>query len=190
MISEKNTNNSPRLKQKKTFDDEEGLIQNLKVDLLDYLKNKRIELSEKNSNPEKIYNVLTLEVINVLHNLLLFGMIQVNNSKKEQQNNNPFRTMKKGSAKNFGLNFFQKSEKEKKDIDVLVENLAAFLEYDQSYFNALNEMEIQRSNHFTKFKGGGGRGEGEGRGGRGKREEMGMGMSFYKLKRGGGGGGE
>lgn len=154
LISEKNSINSPlfkpsQLKNKKTFEDEEFLIQNLKADLLEYLKNKRIELSEKNSNPEKIFNVLTLEVINVLHNLLLFGMIQVKNSKKEQTNN--VQPMKKGTLKNFGLNFFQKTEKEKKDIDVLVENLAAFLEYDQSYFNALNEMEIQRSKKNKKI---------------------------------------
>jgi hypothetical protein len=131
------------LKNKKTFEDEEILIQNLKADLLNYLSNKKLELSEKNADPEKVFNVLTLEVINVLHNLLLFDMIQVKNSKKNPGGN--LRATKASAMKNFGLNFFLKTEKEKKDIDILVENLAVFLEYDKSYFSALNEMEIQRS---------------------------------------------
>lgn len=131
--------------------EEESTIEGLKNDLLTYLSNKKNELISSKNGSVSVYNVLTLEVISLFHNLLQFGLI--NNKFKSgspkkmegSKNNSPSKRLASLSPLKF---FVSKSEYEKNDIEKLVDHLSVLLEYDESYFVAIKELEIKRSKFF------------------------------------------
>ena len=96
-------------------------LNDFKSELLNYLK-RQYDLLQTCPPVEKVYNVLTLEVIKILHMLLQFGLFTAKiNEKKEEK--------KQFSMMNI-IGSETKIQSNKSDIDRLVEYLALILEYD------------------------------------------------------------
>lgn len=146
---------SPSVIQKDQFQfqskEEESTIEGLKNDLLTYLSNKKSELISSKNGSSSVYNVLTLEVISLFHNLLQFGLInnKFKSGSPKKMEGSKVNSPSKRLASLSPLKFFAaKSEYEKNDIEKLVDHLSVLLEYDESYFVAIKELEIKRSKFF------------------------------------------
>ena len=150
-------------KEKKDDEGELASLEELKKELIIYLDEKQKNLQQqKKSAP--VYNVLTLEVIKVILMMLKFGLFNNNNNSSKNPGENAHnnlnnsqmyskdtnrQTIRSGSPfRNLNLNIFASNAiAEKSEIEKIVQYLAVLLEFDEAYFEALNDLEIKRSNY-------------------------------------------
>lgn len=133
--------------------DEDDLViflSGYKAELLRYLEEKFRSISHCPPTG-KIYNELTLEVINIIKLLLQFGLfdrIQSQETRSEHRGSRQITGFQERKSV-MGLSTSHQNDhlKDKSDIEKLVNYLAALLEYDESYFSCLSNYKLTRKYH-------------------------------------------
>lgn len=111
-------------------------LKSLKTKLLSYIQLVYTYLKECR-HIDKVYNLLTLEVIKILELLLKYQLFWQPDSPALAKKNSRKKTYIPNNDK---LNFNEENREE--EIDRLIAYLALMLEYDHSYFKCLQEYKV------------------------------------------------
>ena len=118
----------------------------LKNEILIYLENLSKNIIPKHHNVDDIFNKLTLEILNILYEILRFNLIEV----KEQKSPNIKKVQKQKTSRL--ANSEVEGESKKNEIGNFIENIILYLshilEYDETYDKTIKEL---KKSNFLSF---------------------------------------